>query len=212
MMHDRVRHESVVGIVCGPVVRRFAIFNRFVPQPRCAVSLSSGATLVRHTLSSALIKCVALALEPCHRCRIGVAGANVQLLTVLTGLVGVEQAEVLIEAFVDRRRGSPAATGREHEKAERETRSASKVRLLRRSHIHVQANTAILCLRSTPNAGSETSDAFCARLGVRLFDRSQSTNRLQHSYIPSACGDALADADAALNNQAGGAVNIHETR
>jgi hypothetical protein len=153
MMPETVRHESVVGIVCGPVVGRFALFSWLVAQPRCAVSLSSSATQVRHTLGSALIECIALALEPCHRCRIGVAGANIQLLTVLAGLVGIEQAEVLIEAFVDRRRGSPSATGREHEKAERETRSGSKPRLIPRSHIHVQANTATLCLRSTPNAG-----------------------------------------------------------
>ncbi len=145
MMPETVRHESVVGSVCGPVVGRFALFGWLVPQPRCVASFSSGATLVRHTLGSALIECIALALEPCHRCRIGVAGPNVQLLTVLAGLVGVEQAEVLIEAFVDRRRGSPTATGREQEKAERETRSGSKPRLLPLSHIHLPANTATLC-------------------------------------------------------------------
>jgi len=169
MMPETVRHESVVGIVCGPVVGRFALFSWLVPQPRCVASFSSGATLVRHTLGSALIECIALALEPCHRCRIGVAGPNVQLLTVLAGLVGVEQAEVLIEAFVDRRCGSPTATGREHEKAERETRSGSKPRLLPRSHIHVQANTATLCLRSAPNAGSEPSGtvALAQRLAFR---------------------------------------------
>src|ERR1700680_3040239 len=141
MMRERVQRESVVGNVCWTVVRRLVLFNWLVREPRCAVSLSRRATLVRHTLSGAQINRIALALEPCYRppirvarptrappgrepCyrpRIGVAGPNVQLLTVLTGLVGVEQAEVLIEAFVDRRRGSPAATGREDEKAKRET-------------------------------------------------------------------------------------------
>jgi hypothetical protein len=188
MMRERVRRESVVGNVCWPVVRRFVLFNWLVREPRCAVSLSRRATLVRHTLSGAQIKCIALALEPCHRPRISVAGPNVQLLTVLTGLVGVEQAEVLIEAFVDRRRGSPAATGREHEKAERETRAASKASLLPCSHIHVQPNTATLCLRLTSNADSQPSDACCAGPAVSSFDRSQSTDRLHHRYIPSAYG------------------------
>jgi hypothetical protein len=117
MMSERVLHESGVGNVRRSVVGRFALFSWLVQESRCAASLSSGSTLVRHTLSGALIECIALALEPCHRPRISVAGPNVQLLTVLTGLVRVEQAEVLIEAFIDRRRGRPAATGREHEKA-----------------------------------------------------------------------------------------------
>ena len=168
MMPETVRHESVVGIVGRLVVERFAIFSWLVPQPRCAASLSSGATLVRHALGSALIECIALALEPCHRCRIGVAGPNVQLLTVLTGLVGVEQAEVLIEAFIDRRRGRPAATGREHEKAERETCATSKASLLPCSHINVQGNTATLRLRSTSNAGSKAFDVFSAGPAVSL--------------------------------------------
>jgi hypothetical protein len=37
-----------------------------------------------------LIQRVTLTLKPSHRCRIGVAGSNVQLLTILTRLVGVE--------------------------------------------------------------------------------------------------------------------------
>ena len=158
MMHDRVRDESVVGNVLWPVARRPALFNWLLQEPRCAVSLGGGATLVSHTLSSALIKCVALALEACHRPRISVAGPNIQLLTAITRLVGVEQAEVLIETFVDRRRGSPAATGREHEKAERETPSASKATFLPCSRVHVQASSATVCLRSS-NAGSKTFDA-----------------------------------------------------
>jgi hypothetical protein len=157
-MHDRVRDESVVGNVRRPVGRRPALLNWLVQEPRCAVSLGGGATLVSHTLSNALIKCVALALEPCHRPRISVAGPNIQLLTAVTRLVGVEQAEVLIETFVDRRRGSPAATGREHEKPERETPSVSKATFLPCSRIHVQASSATVCLRSS-NAGSKTFDA-----------------------------------------------------
>jgi hypothetical protein len=63
-----------------------------------------------------LVERVTRALEPCYSGRIGVPGADIQPLT-LTGLVRVQQAKVLVEAFVDRRCRRRAANGREQQEA-----------------------------------------------------------------------------------------------
>jgi hypothetical protein len=75
------------------------------------------AALVDDALGCALVELIAYALQTGHRCRIGVAGANVELLSVLAGHVGIDQAEVIIETLVDRRvRG---ACGRDREASQR---------------------------------------------------------------------------------------------
>jgi hypothetical protein len=56
---------------------------------RCPILL---APLVSNTLRSPLVKRIPFALEPCHSRRIRVPGADIQLLTTLAGLVGVQQA------------------------------------------------------------------------------------------------------------------------
>jgi hypothetical protein len=66
--------------------------------------LRSCAPFISYALRRTLVKRVTRALEPCHGRRIGVTGPDIQQLAILTGFVRVEQAEVLIEALVDRRR------------------------------------------------------------------------------------------------------------
>jgi hypothetical protein len=111
------------------------LVEQLVPQLREARSLGRGAMQVGNALSSALVKCIALALEPCHRRRVGVACPNVELLALLTGLVGVEYAEIFIQTLVDRPGGCRAA-GCEHDKAACQTRTAENARILH-SHSHV---------------------------------------------------------------------------
>lgn len=121
--------------------------ERLVLQSRRGLPLGRSATQVGNALRSALVKCIALALEACHRRRIGVACANVQLLTFLAGLVGVEQAEILIQTLVDRRGSCPAAAC-EHDKAARQTRAADNAKVLH-SHFYVHANIANPCFGLT---------------------------------------------------------------
>lgn len=141
VMRDAVRGDSVVGDVCGPIVIRSAFVGRLVLQSRRDLPLGRGATQVGNALRRALVECIALALEPRHRRRIGVARPNVQLFTILAGLVGVEEAEVLIQTLVDRR-GSCAAGGCERDKA-RQTRAKDNAGILH-SHFHVQATSPVL--------------------------------------------------------------------
>src|SRR5438874_1933047 len=62
-----------------------------------------GAALVDDTLRRALIKLIAQTLQSGNGDWIGVPSADVELLAVLAGQVGIDQSEVIIEAFVDRR-------------------------------------------------------------------------------------------------------------
>jgi hypothetical protein len=78
--------------------------------------LGSCAPFVNDALRRALVERVTRALEPCHSGWVGVPGADIQHLT-LTGLVRIQQAKVLIEAFINRRGRRRAANRRDQEKA-----------------------------------------------------------------------------------------------
>lgn len=153
MTHETARRNPVVGNVCGSIIIRSALVEQLIPQLRQARSLGRGAMQVGDALSGALVKCIALALEPRHRRRVGVACPNVQLLTFLARLVGVEQAEVFIQTLVDRLGSCPAAAC-EHDKAACQTRTADNARIVH-SHSHVQASVANL-----PIDGGAPSDAW----------------------------------------------------
>ena len=79
--------------------------------------LFSCALLISDALRRALVKRVTRALEPRDGRGIGVSRADIHELTVLTWLVRVEQAEILVEALVDRRRRRRLANGRKQDEA-----------------------------------------------------------------------------------------------
>jgi len=58
--------------------------------------------LIRNALRRALVKPVTLALEPCYSRRIRFSGADVELLSIPAGYVGVRHAQIRVGTFIDR--------------------------------------------------------------------------------------------------------------
>ena len=73
--------------------------------PGCPISLT---LLIRNALRRALVEQVSLTLKPCHSRRVRFSGADIELLSVRAGHVGVHHAQI-VDALVDRISRSQAA-------------------------------------------------------------------------------------------------------
>jgi hypothetical protein len=111
---------------------------------------------------SALVKRIALALQPRHRCRIGLTGPYVQSFAVLAGLVGVDQSQVLIQTFVDRHCRRPA-TSRKRNAAQCQKPSAGRAIFLDSTRCADRAHVAPFLVPGSRALGALVLDPRRAR-------------------------------------------------
>jgi len=119
-----VRQGVIVGRQRGGIVRGDAILFSLAPRPRRKVSLRRRPPLFDETRRGAPIELIAGALQSCDCCRIGITRMDIEPLTALARLVGVDHAEIVVEAFVDRCRGGDGDANGENEHARRNHRGS----------------------------------------------------------------------------------------
>jgi hypothetical protein len=94
----------VIAVVDRNILRTLLVGERL--RATREVPHQTGVALVGQPPCSALIEHIALSLQTGDRRGVGISGAEIQKFAVLARHIGVQEAEVLVEALVYRRSSS----------------------------------------------------------------------------------------------------------